>query len=88
MAQCPVEKRSNFCDHSINGASKPHTACLSHSFLTMNAQTAKQFLSLFTAEQWDAIDSAMADFADYGEQEAETADSIQAIITELYKATA
>ena len=54
----------------------------------MNAQTAKQFLSLFSDAQWDAIDSALADFADYGEQEAETADNIQAIIAELYKATA
>ena len=31
--------------------------------------TIKEF---FTDDQWDAIDRAMADFQDYGEEEAET----------------
>lgn len=46
--------------------------------------TNTEIRSFFTDAEWDAIDSAMADFADYGEQEAETADSIQSKITELF----
>ena len=31
----------------------------------------------FTDEEWDAIDQAMGDFQDYGEEEAELADEIR-----------
>ena len=32
--------------------------------------------SFFTEEEWDAIDSAMADFQDYGDRETELMNSI------------
>ena len=39
----------------------------------------------FTDEQWDAIDRAMADFQDYGEEEAEMSYEIQSKISLLFK---
>ena len=44
----------------------------------------EEIRSFFTSEEWDAINSAMADFADYGEEEAETSDSIQSKIYQLF----
>ena len=38
----------------------------------------------FTDDQWDAIDRAMADFQDYGEEEAEMSDEIRHKISLLY----
>ena len=43
--------------------------------------TIKEF---FTDDQWDAIDRAMADFQDYGEEEAEMSDEIRHKISLLY----
>ena len=46
----------------------------------MNKKLAKTNLevvrSFFTDEEWDAIDSALADFQDYGERETELMNSI------------
>ena len=46
----------------------------------MNKKLAKTNLeivrSFFTEEEWDAIDSALADFQDYGERETELMNSI------------
>ena len=47
----------------------------------LNATIYKQ---LFTDCEWDAISSAMKDYADYGEDEAAIADSIDAKITAIY----
>ena len=41
--------------------------------LTTNLQTVKDF---FTEEEWDAIDSALADYQDYGEKETDLMTSI------------
>ena len=40
---------------------------------TSNLQTVKDF---FTDAEWDAIDSALADYQDYGERETELMNSI------------
>ena len=41
--------------------------------LTTKLQTVKYF---FTEEEWDAIDSALADYQDYGEKETDLMNSI------------
>jgi len=41
--------------------------------------------SFFTDEEWDAISSALADYADYGEKEAALSDSIDAKISTLFQ---
>ena len=41
--------------------------------------------SFFTNDEWDAIDSAMQDFQDYGDAETEFADSVGRKIYELFK---
>ena len=41
--------------------------------LTTKLQTVKDF---FTEEEWDAIDSALADYQDYGEKETDLMNSI------------
>lgn len=43
--------------------------------------TIKEF---FTDDQWDVIDRALADFQDYGEEEAEMSDEIRHKISLLY----
>ena len=45
------------------------------------------YKQLFTDAEWDAISSAMKDYADYGDEEANIADSIQAKIATIYKLT-
>ena len=40
-----------------------------------------------TDAMWDAISSAMADYADYGDQEATIADEIQSRIAAEYRST-
>ena len=44
--------------------------------------TIKEF---FTDDQWDAIDRALADYQDYGDEEAEMSIEIQSKIASLYK---
>ena len=39
----------------------------------------------FTSDEWDAIDSALSDFQDYGERESELNDSVGRKIYELFK---
>ena len=48
---------------------------------TTQMETIKQF---FTDDQWDAISSALNDYQDYGDNEAEIADSIQVKIAQLF----
>ena len=39
----------------------------------------------FTNDEWDAIDSALSDFQDYGERESDLNDSVGRKIYELFK---
>ena len=48
---------------------------------TSNTQAIKEF---FTDAEWDAIDSALADYQDYGEREAELMNSIGNKMYELF----
>ena len=54
----------------------------------MNKKLAKTNLeivrSFFTEEEWDAIDSALADFQDYGERETELMNSIGQKMNDLF----
>ena len=43
--------------------------------------------SFFTEKEWDAIDSALADYQDYGDNEAELMSSIGEKMTEMYQRT-
>ena len=45
------------------------------------------YKQLFTDAEWDAISSALNDYQDYGDEEANIADSIQAKIATIYKLT-
>ena len=45
----------------------------------------KIYRQLFTDDEWDAIDQAMADFQDYGEEQAELADNIRHKIGLLFR---
>ena len=42
------------------------------------------YRQLFTDSQWDAIISAMKDYADYGDEEATIADEIDAKINAIF----
>ena len=41
--------------------------------------------SFFTESEWDAIDSALSDYQDYGEIESELTSSIHTNLYELFK---
>ena len=43
--------------------------------------------SFFTEKEWDAIDSSLADYQDYGDNEAELMSSIGEKMTEMYQRT-
>ncbi len=43
--------------------------------------------SFFTDDEWNAIDSALADYQDYGDKEAELMSSIGSKVYEMYKRT-
>ena len=45
------------------------------------------YKQLFTDAEWDAISSAMKDYADYGDEESAIADSIDAKISAIYNLT-
>ena len=45
------------------------------------------YRQLFTDCEWDAISSALKDYADYGTEEANIADSIDAKITSIFRLT-
>ena len=48
---------------------------------TMQLQTVRDF---FTETEWDAIDSALADYQDYGDQETDLMNSIADIMQMLF----
>ena len=54
----------------------------------MQATSAAIYKQLFTDMEWDAISSAMKDYADYGSEEANIADSIDAKIATIFRLTA
>ena len=45
------------------------------------------YKQLFTDAEWDAISSALNDYQDYGDEEANIADSIQLKISTIYRLT-
>ena len=45
------------------------------------------YRNLFTDNEWDAISSALKDYADYGDEEATIADSIDAKIASIFRLT-
>ena len=49
--------------------------------------SASVYRNLFTDSEWDAITSALKDYADYGDEEATIADSIDAKITRIFQLT-
>ena len=53
----------------------------------MNTTDAQVFRKMFTDAQWDAISSALQDFADYGDERAEIADEIDAKIYSIFRLT-
>ena len=46
--------------------------------------SASVYRQLFTDNEWDAISSALKDYADYGDEEATIADSIDSKITSIF----
>jgi hypothetical protein len=55
--------------------------------LDSQATSAAIYKQLFTDAEWDAISSAMKDYADYGDEESNIADSIDAKIGTIYRLT-
>ena len=53
----------------------------------MNTTDAQVFRDMFTDAQWDAISSALKDYADYGDEEATIADEIDAKIGTIFRDT-
>jgi len=49
--------------------------------------SASVYRQLFTDAEWDAISSALKDYADYGDEEATIADSIDAKINTIFRLT-
>ena len=48
-------------------------------------KTTEAIRNFFTDIEWEAIERALADFQDYGDEEAKIADSIEAKIYKLFK---
>ena len=57
---------------------------MTRDFSSTQLQTVRAF---FTENEWDAIDSALADYQDYGDNEAELMTSIGEKMTEMYQRT-
>ena len=55
--------------------------------LDSQATSAAIYKQLFTDSEWDAISSAMKDFADHGDEEATIADEIDAKIFSIFRDT-
>lgn len=53
----------------------------------MNTTNAQVLREMFTDSQWDAISSALKDYADYGDEEATIADEIDAKIYSIFTLT-
>ena len=49
--------------------------------------SASIYRQLFTDAEWDAISSALKDYSDYGDEEADIADSIDAKINTIFRLT-
>jgi hypothetical protein len=49
--------------------------------------SASIYRQLFTDNEWDAISSALKDYSDYGDEEANIADSIDAKINTIFRLT-
>jgi len=56
--------------------------------MTSQELSASVYRQLFTDVQWDAIDSALSDYADYGDDEAEIATEIKHKIFTIFNLTA
>ena len=50
--------------------------------------SASIYRQLFTDAEWDAISSALKDYADYGDEESDLADSIESKIITIFRLTA
>ena len=66
------------------GGSDTRSANTHHRTVMNTASTDSRSIEL-TDAMWDAISSAMADYADYGDQEATIADEIQMRIAAEYR---
>lgn len=55
---------------------------------TNQTLSASIYRELFTDAEWDAIASALKDYADYGDEESNIADSIDAKINTIFRLTA
>jgi len=64
--------------------SRREYACLSIQLMA-DTLSIKVYRQLFTDEEWDAIDSAMGDFSDYGDEQADLADRIRHKIGILFQ---
>jgi hypothetical protein len=56
--------------------------------MTNQQLSASIYRQLFTDAEWDAIASAMKDYADYGDEESDIADSIDSKINAIFNLTA
>jgi len=80
VAQPPIAESLNLCNDTIMNKTT--------SMLDSQATSAAIYKQLFTDMEWDAISSAMKDYADYGSEEANVADSIDAKIATIFRLTA
>ena len=53
----------------------------------MNTTNAQVLRDEFNDSEWDAISSALKDYADYGDEEATIADRINAKISSIFRVT-
>ena len=51
----------------------------------MNTTNAQVLRDMFNDSEWDAISSAMKDYADYGDEEATIADEIESKIFSIFR---
>ena len=66
---------------------KPRPTFTSIRYIMSQKLNASIYRQLFTDSQWDAISSAMKDYADYGDEEATIADEIDAKISTIFRLT-
>jgi hypothetical protein len=53
----------------------------------MTQEQAQTINNFFTVDEWDAIYSALSDYADYGDDESDVADSVRMKIAKLVALT-
>jgi len=51
----------------------------------MNTQDLNVVRNFFTDDEWNAIESAMNDYADYGDKESDLSSNIQSKLYQLFK---